>query len=45
MTVELGHIALIIALCLACIQAVVPMVGSFSGYTHWMRVGHSMAVG
>jgi cytochrome c-type biogenesis protein CcmF len=45
MTVELGHIALIVALCLAIIQAVIPMVGSFSGHTSWMRLGHSMAVG
>lgn len=45
MTVELGHAALIMALCLAIIQAVVPMIGSFSGHTSWMRLGHSMAVG
>ena len=45
MTVELGHIALIFALCLAVIQAIVPMIGSFSGHTNWMRVGHSMAAG
>jgi cytochrome c-type biogenesis protein CcmF len=45
MTVELGHVALIMALCLAIIQTVVPMIGSFSGHTNWMRLGHSMAVG
>ncbi len=45
MTAELGHGALIVALCLAVIQAVVPMVGSFAGYRSWMRLGHSLALG
>ena len=45
MTAELGHGALIVALCLAVIQAIVPMVGSFAGYRSWMRLGHSLALG
>jgi cytochrome c-type biogenesis protein CcmF len=44
-TAELGHAALIIALCFSVVQAVVPMVGSFAGYRSWMRLGHSMALG
>ena len=45
MTAELGHAALIIALCLCVVQAIVPMVGSFAGYRSWMRLGHSLALG
>ena len=45
MTPELGHVALIIALCFALAQAAVPMVGSFSGHNSWMRLGHSLALG
>jgi len=42
---ELGHFALIIALGLALMQSLVPMVGSFKGYTAWMRLGHSLSYG
>ena len=45
MTAELGHIALIIALCMAVFQTLVPMVGSFKGYQSWMRLGQTMAFG
>ena len=45
MTPELGHVALIIALCFALAQAAVPMVGSFTGHNSWMRLGHSLALG
>ena len=45
MIAELGHAALIIALGLALIQAIVPMVGSFSGHSSWMRLGYSMSLG
>jgi cytochrome c-type biogenesis protein CcmF len=45
MTPELGHVALIIALCFALAQAAVPMVGSFTGHGSWMRLGHSLALG
>tara|TARA_B100000809_G_scaffold44211_1_gene38501 strand:- start:9225 stop:11207 length:1983 start_codon:yes stop_codon:yes gene_type:complete len=45
MTVELGHVALIIALCMAVCQTLVPMAGSFKGYQSWMRLGQTMAFG
>ena len=45
MTPELGHAALIVALCFALVQALVPMLGSFNGYRSWMQLGHSMALG
>ncbi|MBT4832877.1 MAG: heme lyase CcmF/NrfE family subunit, partial [Porticoccaceae bacterium] len=45
MTPELGHAALIVALCFALVQALVPMLGSFNGYRSWMELGRSMAVG
>lgn len=45
MTAELGHAALIVALCLAVIQATVPMIGSFTGYRSWMRLAHTLAIG
>ena len=45
MIAELGHFALIIALGFALMQTLVPMVGSFKGYTRWMRLGHSLSYG
>lgn len=45
MTPELGHVALIIALCFALAQASVPMLGSFTGHSSWIRLGHSLALG
>jgi len=45
MTAELGHAALIVALCLTVVQMIAPMVGSFSGHPAWMRLGHSLALG
>ena len=45
MIAELGHAALIVALCRAVAQAVVPLVGSFAGHSSWMRLGHSLALG
>jgi cytochrome c-type biogenesis protein CcmF len=41
----LGHFALIIALSMALLQSIVPMIGSFKGYTSWMRLGSSLSVG
>ncbi len=45
MTVELGHIALIIALCLAIVQTIVPLAGSYTGHRSWMQLGKSLAMG
>jgi cytochrome c-type biogenesis protein CcmF len=42
---ELGHFALIIALAMAVLQSIVPMAGSFKGYSNWMRLGSSLSVG
>ncbi|MFT3972917.1 MAG: heme lyase CcmF/NrfE family subunit [Amaricoccus sp.] len=38
MTVELGHLALILAFLVAVVQMVVPMVGAARGWSDWMRV-------
>ncbi|MGQ0564774.1 MAG: heme lyase CcmF/NrfE family subunit [Gemmobacter sp.] len=43
MIVELGHFALILALCVAVVQAVVPMVGAARGWHNWMAVGEAAA--
>ena len=45
MIAELGHFALIIALAMAVLQSVVPMVGSLKGYSNWMRLGSSLSIG
>jgi cytochrome c-type biogenesis protein CcmF len=42
---ELGHFALIVALCIACVQAVLPLVGSFRGESTWMAVARPAAAG
>lgn len=45
MVPELGHFALVIAMCLAVGIAVVPMLGSYTNNTLLMLSGRSMAVG
>ena len=45
MIAEFGHFALIIALAMALLQSVVPMVGSFKGYSAWMRLASSLSYG
>lgn len=42
---ELGHIALIIALCISLLQTIAPMVGSFTGQRSWMGLGFSLSLG
>jgi cytochrome c-type biogenesis protein CcmF len=44
MTVELGHLALILAFLVAVLQMVVPMVGAARGWADWMRVAVPAAV-
>ncbi|MEO5336819.1 MAG: heme lyase CcmF/NrfE family subunit [Magnetospirillum sp. WYHS-4] len=44
MIVEAGHFALILALLIAAVQAVVPMVGAARGNAVWMAMGRSAAV-
>jgi len=43
MIVELGHFALILALCVALLQTVVPMVGAARRWQSWMAVGEAAA--
>lgn len=45
MTAELGHFALILALILAIVQTVVPMVGSFRNEARWMAIAQPAAHG
>ena len=42
---ELGHFALIVALCIAVVQALVPLIGSFRGDAAWMEVARPAAAG
>ena len=44
MITELGHFALILALCVAIIQATVPLVGAARQHAGWMSVGRSCAL-
>lgn len=39
MIVELGHFALILALCVAVVQSVIPLIGAQRGWSGWMAVG------
>ena len=38
MITELGHFALILALCVAAIQMVVPLIGAHKGWRSWMEM-------
>ena len=40
---ELGHFALILALCSAIVLFIVPLVGSFTGHSSWMEVAKPAA--
>ncbi|MCL4150144.1 UNVERIFIED_CONTAM: hypothetical protein GTU68_055109, partial [Idotea baltica] len=42
---ELGHVALLLALALSCVQALVPLVGAQRGDARMMAVGSSTALG
>jgi len=42
---ELGHFALILALCIALIQATVPLIGAARGLPQWMAVARPAAFG
>ncbi len=44
MIIEVGHFALILALCLALVQAVVPMIGAARRNMAWMTLGQGTAV-
>jgi len=40
---EIGHFALILALCMAALMSVVPMIGSFTGQHSWMAMAKPAA--
>jgi cytochrome c-type biogenesis protein CcmF len=42
---ELGHFALIVALCIACVQALVPLIGAQRGDAAWMGLARPAAQG
>ncbi|HSH30694.1 MAG TPA: heme lyase CcmF/NrfE family subunit [Thiohalobacter sp.] len=42
---ELGHYALILALCLALVQASLPLIGSFTGVSAWIALARPLAWG
>jgi len=42
---ELGHLAMILALCLALVQASVPLVGAWRGDRLWMSLARPAAWG
>jgi len=41
---ELGNFALVLALCLACVQGSLPVIGSFQDKARWMALGHRAAL-
>ncbi len=43
MIAELGHFSLILALCVAIIMSIVPMIGSFTGMQSWMALARPAA--
>ena len=45
MIAEVGHMALIVALCLAFIQMVAPLAGTFLGHRSWMNLGYNLSLG
>ena len=45
MVPELGLLALILATCLAILQSILPLVGSFTGQVRWMKTGKTLAIG
>ncbi len=42
---EIGHFCLIVALCIAVVQAVVPLIGSYRSHSAWMAVARPAAQG
>src|SRR5882762_6961679 len=44
MITELGHMALILALCVALLQATVPLIGAARGNAGWMEIGRNTAL-
>ena len=44
MITEFGHMALILALCVALVQSTVPLLGASRGHAGWMAVGRNTAL-
>ena len=44
MIAELGNFALALALCLACAQGSLPVIGSFRDKAHWMALARRAAL-
>jgi len=44
MVVELGHFTLLLALLVACLQMVVPLVGAHKGWLGWMALASPAAL-
>ncbi|MYF88956.1 MAG: heme lyase NrfEFG subunit NrfE, partial [Boseongicola sp. SB0676_bin_33] len=44
MVVEIGHFALILALAVACLQAVLPLVGAHRRWSAWIAVAEPAAL-
>ena len=44
MIIETGHFALVLALCVACIQATLPIMGAHTKNSDWMAIGPPAAV-
>lgn len=42
---ELGHLAMILALCFASVQAVLPLLGAWRGDRQWMALAQPSAWG
>ncbi|HCP54511.1 MAG TPA: hypothetical protein DIU04_07090, partial [Pseudomonas sp.] len=42
---ELGHLAMILALCMALVQATLPMIGAWRGDRQWMSLAQPAAWG
>lgn len=45
MVPELGHFALILALCLSIVLAILPLAGTYNGNVLWMKASRSLATG
>ena len=45
MVPELGLLTLILAVCLAVLQSIIPLAGSFTGNVRWMNTGKPLAIG
>lgn len=42
---EIGHFALILALCMAIVQSVIPLIGAHKRYSSWVDVARPATLG